>query len=239
MHRIAFLFQVSFTVNKARLLILTTWLVGFTYEGLYVLLTSQFKNGRCAIMEIFNPPSTQKYVAIGGLFFEFFLPVLLLFFAYARIIHFLRSAQKSKNPVLKYKLDGTKGPGKKVKTISDKISSGINDKTSAINENRDKTITKAKKNLVKTLICVSGAFILCWVGNETYLLLYVMDYSLTWSEWYYYASVVAVTATGSINPYIYCLQYDEARKNLYKIFCGKSNTQEVTSSDTQNTSISE
>ncbi len=222
------------------MLIVTTWVIGFTYEGLYVLLTSQFKDGRCAIMEIFKPPSIQKYIGIGAIFFEFFIPALLLFFAYVRIIYFLRSARKAVNsPATKYQVDATRESGSKVKTISNKISSGNDDKTPKRNDNRDKTITKAKKNLVKTLIYVSGAFIFCWLGNETYLLLYVMDYSLTWSEWYYYTSVVMVTANGCINPYIYCLQYNEARRNLKRIFCGKIDTQDMTSSDTQNTSSSE
>ncbi len=71
-----------------------------------------------------------------------------------------------------------------------------NRKESEFNNIRENTINRAQKNLTKTLLYVCGAFIICWTGNELYVLLHYVWRPFTWTEWYYYVSVLAVSANG-------------------------------------------
>ncbi len=190
-------------------------------------------------MAIFNPPSAQKYVGVIVLFLEFFLPVFFMIIAYTKIIIHLMSVQTKSNTTKKIQfsnnlkiIDSEGGAEKGARSKTEQ-----NKKESKLNDIRENTFNRAQKNLTKTLVYVCGAFIICWTGNEVYVLLHYVWHPFTWTEWYYYVSVLAVSANGCVNPYIYCLQYDEARENLRRIFCRKEfkdETEPSTSTVVQN-----
>ncbi len=184
-------------------------------------------------MAIFNPPSAQKYVGVFVLFVEFFLPVFFMIIAYTKIIIHLMSVQ-TKKPQATKKVKFSKDL--KVFNVENDAQRQDNNepresvKESKVNDIRENTFNRAQKNLTKTLLYVCGAFIICWTGNEVYVLLHYVWHPFTWTEWYYYVSVLAVSANGCINPYIYCLQYDEARDNLRRIICCKEMKEDAESS---------
>ena len=193
------------------------------------MITSGFQDGKCRVLAIYHSPSAQKYVGIFVVVLEFFLPVFLMIVAYSRIIVHLMSV-KNKSQVTK-EVKSIKNSDLKESDVDvQKATQSSKDKSQNSNDIRESTLNLAQKNLTKTMLYVCGAFIICWTGNELYVLLHYVWRPFTWTEWYYYVSVLAVVANGNINPYIYCLQYDEARENLRQIFCHRKIKKDTESS---------
>ncbi len=213
-------YQVSFTKKRAKIAILFTWILGFTYKASHIMITSGFQDGRCRVLAIYHSPNAEKYVGIFVAILEFFLPAFCMIIAYARIIIHLMSV-KSKPQGTEEAKHVKKSDIKVIEDDVQKVTQSNTDQIQNSDGIRKNTLNRAQKNLTKTMLYVCGAFILCWTGNELYVLLHYVWRPFKWSEWYYHLSVLAVCANGTINPYIYCLQYDEARDNLRKIFCAR------------------
>ncbi len=237
-------FQSVFTSTKTKLMMTFTWVLGFTYEGLYMLLTSKFTHGRCALIEVFNPQNAQKQVGIVMIVVEFFIPVLIFIIAYGRITKFLVVMAKDAAPkslvrkaakkYLSSSIFRRQFNDEDIQVISSRIAvrkvnlkkagSMKNGNLSATNDNHshmDKSMQMAVKSLVKSMVYAVIAFFICWIWYEVYLLLYFLDYSLSWDEWYYYTGVVLVTSSGCITPYIFCIHYSQVHYHIRKIYFEK------------------
>ena len=78
--------------------------------------------------------------------------------------------------------------------------------------------TKAKKNIIKTLIIVAVCFVLCWTWNEVFIFLYFVGYPTDFGGGFYHFTVVAVFSNSCINPFVYCAQYDDFRTAFKQLF---------------------
>lgn len=92
---------------------------------------------------------------------------------------------------------------------------------------KENKMSKAKGNVVKTLVMVSLAFILCYSWNQWFFLFFnikVLNYTHFQGDFYHF-SVVAMFANCSVNPFIYALTYGEFRKAIKVMFrCGRNNS---------------
>jgi hypothetical protein len=83
------------------------------------------------------------------------------------------------------------------------------------------TYAVAKRNVLKTMITVSGCFVLCFSCNEFMYLLYYLGVQIDFSGPLYHCSVVAVFFNCCLNPLIYAVRYNEFKKGL-KLFFNRS-----------------
>ncbi len=221
-----------------------TWILGFTYEGLYMILTSKFTHGRCALIEEFEPQDAQKYVGIVLIILEFFVPVIIFIIAYARIVKSLGDLAKNAPPktlvrkaakkYLSSSIFRRQFNDEDIQAISSRIAvRKVNLKKASSVKNgslptagnehthMDKPMEMAVRSLFKSMVYAAAAFFICWIWCEMYLLLYFLDYSLSWDEWFYYTGVILVTSNGSITPFIYCMHYTQVHYHIRKIYFEK------------------
>ena len=81
----------------------------------------------------------------------------------------------------------------------------------------------ARTNTIKTLLIVALCFIICWVNNEVYYLMYNLGYAADWNSMYYQFTVVMVFLNCTINPFIYIIKYKDYQTALRSCFgCKKA-----------------
>jgi hypothetical protein len=79
------------------------------------------------------------------------------------------------------------------------------------------TYSKAKRNVLKTLVIVCCGFILCSTSNQFFILLYFLGRDTDFTSWFYHFTVIAVFFNCCLNPFIYCLKYNEFRVGMRRL----------------------
>ena len=81
----------------------------------------------------------------------------------------------------------------------------------------DESRSKARENILKTLITVCVAFILCWVWNQVFFLLFNLGVNVSMASPFYPFSVATVQSNCAINPLIYAAKYTEFRRAFVRL----------------------
>ena len=131
----------------------------------------------------------------------FLVPVLILIFVYGRIAWVL--ARKADNRAITNK-------EKPVDSATDI---------------RNRNYEMARRNILKTLTLVAVCFVICWAGNQVWLLIFHFDGELNWDSVGYQFLVLMICVNCVINPFIYLIQYNDYQKALKTLLCGKKKTQ--------------
>ncbi len=79
-------------------------------------------------------------------------------------------------------------------------------------------LAHSRKNTVKTLFLVSLSFFLCWVCNQVYFFLQNVGLPSDFSSNFYHFTILMVYFNCTINPLIYCLQYEQFQEVALKLF---------------------
>ena len=80
-------------------------------------------------------------------------------------------------------------------------------------------MSKAAKNVIKTMLTISIVFVLCWTPNTTYFIFYTARSDIPPSGSIYSFTVYAVFGNAIVNPFIYSLQYAPFQNQVKKLFC--------------------
>ena len=87
---------------------------------------------------------------------------------------------------------------------------------------------RAKRNVLKTLLLVVVAYLLCNSFNQITFLAYNFGGArLNVSSYYYNFTVIAMFSNCCINPFVYALQYRPYQNELRKVFCCRGGTVDV------------
>ncbi|XP_006819709.1 galanin receptor 2a-like [Saccoglossus kowalevskii] len=86
----------------------------------------------------------------------------------------------------------------------------------------DASLKRASKNVLKMLVVVFLAFILCWGPNQVMFLSFCLGFKLDFGSKLYHASVILVYTNSSVNPFIYALKYKQFQNGVRLIFGCKS-----------------
>ena len=176
-----------FSSRRLRLIIAATWLIGWSLAArlpfaLYQLI------GTCAV----HMPNLAANVVLGAVdvLLTFILPLVLILFAYIKII--MKLCRRSK-------LGG------------------------------GNALSKANKNVTKTLLVVAVFFTLCWVPVEIDYFLYnigiaelhVSETQTAETSYMYQAFSALLVVNLWVNPIIYCFTYERFQKQVRKMVCGE------------------
>ena len=146
------------------------------------------------------------------------IPVLILIFVYSRIAW-----------VLSRKLDND--------ILSGNRKSECNTVDSAT-DMRKKNYELARRNTIKTLTLVAVCFILCWTGQQVWLLLFNFGFQIDWDLPAYQFLVFMICVNCVINPFIYLIQYKEYQRALKVLLCERNKTPPNESQSTNTSTIS-
>ena len=80
-------------------------------------------------------------------------------------------------------------------------------------------MSKAAKNVIKTMLTISIVFLLCWTPNTIYFILYSARSDILLSGTIYSITVYAVFGNAIVNPFIYSVQYAPFQQQVKQLFC--------------------
>ena len=83
-------------------------------------------------------------------------------------------------------------------------------------------MSKAAGNVIKTMFTISIVFVLCWLANTIYVILYTAGADIKLSGPMYSVTVYAVFGNAIINPFIYSVHYVPFKTQIKKLFCDKN-----------------
>ena len=106
------------------------------------------------------------------------------------------------------------------------------------NDVRKKNYELAKRNIIKTLTLVAACFVICWTGNQTWLLAFNFEVELDWDSIGYQFLILMICVNCVINPFNYLSQYKDYQKALKALFCGKKKTKSTGNIQISKTSVS-
>ncbi len=123
------------------------------------------------------------------LIIEYFIPVLVIIYCYASIIHMLSA-----------------------RINNDQLSSGQD-----VNSTNNR-LQQAKRNTLITLTFVAGAFVICWSQSQFLYLLYNLGFDIDFHGTYFFIAILIAILNCTINPFIYMFKYRDCQVAL-KEFC--------------------
>ena len=83
-------------------------------------------------------------------------------------------------------------------------------------------MSKAAGNVIKTMLTISIVFVLCWLANTIYVILYTAGADIKLSGSTYSVTVYAVFGNAIVNPFIYSVQYARYKTEIKKLFIDKN-----------------
>ena len=190
--------QSYFTRKKAMYVIAFVWFFGPGFNAAYMLPTAGIVNGECTVYSIWPSEAVQTGVGIFTVILQYFIPLALITYAYTGIAIVLTRA----------------GAGKKKKEEGE---------SSKANDIRDDRMSRARKNVIKTLALVNLCFVFCWSWNQIYYTMYNCGYPADFNSTFYHFTVVMVNLNCCLNPLAYALKYEQFQKGFRIIFCRYAN----------------
>lgn len=199
----------SFTRRKALSLIALVWLLGPAYNLALGIPTSAVENGYCSALGIWPSTVVQQAVGIIHVFVLFFIPLMLLAYLYGHMIYVIRRMARV-------------GPAAAHAHAHKPESLQVPNAQAPARDSRSSRMSRAQRNLMKTVALVTMSFIVCWSCNQFFFLLSNSGYEMDFTSGFYHFSVIMVFLNCCINPFIYIFKYKEFQDGLQKVICKKS-----------------
>ena len=104
-------------------------------------------------------------------------------------------------------------------TLTRRIDSnlGQDTSTSEVENKSNSKFLKARNNTIKTVLLVGICFIICWVNDEVYLLMYFVGYDVNWNGLYYKFCISMVYINCTVNSFVYLIKYQDYQRALKKV----------------------
>lgn len=206
-----FCFQVQFTQNKALLACGMVWAMGAVLEFVLTGYSSKPMGDVCGLYIAYPSHTVQLLSSILRYIFTLVLPVILMICCYWKMVNALKQV----------------GPNA--------------DAMSAADRSRQLRHQRVRRNLIKTLLIVCVAYVLCVGWNQTYFFFINIGISLHVTTVFYYFTVYAQFSNCLINPIIYTAKYREFQISAKKMFSCffKRNNQVSDVSVTKNSQVVE
>ena len=180
------------------------WIIGFAYNFLLTGLTSGTTSGSCDLMTNWPSEFARKTTGVLTFVLEYFVPLLVMIFCYSRIAWILKT--------------------KAIKVVPISNTNNSNPSDSAAQSQtpnvviRTTLMSKARRNVIKTLFIVCICFVACWTWNQVFFLLYNTDYEVSFSSGFYHFTVYAAFINSCVNPFIYIVQLTSFRSAVRLLF---------------------
>ncbi|XP_072177227.1 allatostatin-A receptor-like [Diadema setosum] len=214
-------YRNRFTIKRARILCLLPWVFGPLHEIPWmivhrvngvILVTSDNKtydNRSCVPTWPDEPEGLQK--AFGCIVFidHYLVPLMIMLYVYIRIVVRLRADMPS------LRIGGPSSSN--IQGVRDNSTSGEVPKSPSVklsSQPRRRFAIMASRSVLKTMVIVSLAYLICWGPNEILYLVYNLGGEVNFNSVYFYTTVVFVLCNMCLNPIIYAFHYGELRRGL-------------------------
>jgi len=186
-----------------------SWVGGFASTLPVSFVTTHVDEGYCTAY--FDSPESDYIYGVCNLVIFFFFPIIIFIYCYWRIVVVIRRQMRV--------MAGHSVEGSSQMTASQAQSKRV------------------KWNIIKTMIIVTVAFVLCWLPVNVYFLILTLLVQSTSLMVGYDPTVFLVYLNVCMNPFIYALKHDGVKQQLARLMvCCKLRDEEATVT-TQHTRI--
>ena len=148
--------------------------------SVWQLRVFQIVDGVCFINQFWPSDKMKKAFGIVVIFFQLFIPFIILVFCYGNIAWMLSrriNTDMTDTNVGNNSVSSKCEPPKHV--------SGLGKRKQLADVHKDK-FQLARRNTIKTLLIVGCCFIVCWSQNQVLYLMFNLGYDLDWNSKYYH-----------------------------------------------------
>ena len=182
--------KLKFTKVKAMAVIVGVWLVAVVHQLLIHLPTAGVVDGKCYSLYFWPSRAAKQAFGVINVTVRYVIPLIIMMLSYSAMIKVLRN-----------KIQVHDGTG-----------------TSAGNTNNAKMMLRAKKNVFKTMLIVTVAFLVCWTANQLIFFMFNLGWiMIDFGSWWYNLSVFMVNVNCCINPFIYVAKYEAFQSSAKKL----------------------
>ena len=210
--------KVSFTFNKAVVVIAVTWFLGLLHQLPTHLATAGVRQGKCYVLAFWASEAANKVFGSFNFLVRYMLPLCIMFAAYVAMIRVLR--RQTTVHVSNAAAAAAGGQGTSTSPAPSKHAPTPKSPAPAPAQTRhQERMIRARNNVFKTLLIVTFAFMLCWTLNQLLFLMFTFGFPLDFGSWWYNLSVVLVNVNCCINPFIYAAKYEAFQKSVGALLC--------------------
>ena len=204
--------KLSVSQDKILVCIALAWVIGLSFNGAILWPSTKVVNHKCNVLRFWPSVVAQRVTGLLNIAVKFIFPLIILSYCY---LHMAIALKTKVQPVV----SGT----------------GQTPDASAIGASIKKD--KARRNIFKTLMIVTVCFVVCWVWNQVYFIIFNFGYPLNFTNKFYHFTVVAVYFNSCCNPFIYIINYRQFQDGIRKLMgriralTGRGTVSSVSSSD--------
>ena len=190
-----------FNRNFNIMLVCGVWVLTLTYK-LNDMSRYGLENGTCITRDV----EWKRGLGIVQFLVEYFIPLIVMMFAYAQIMITLKRSEIRVAP-----------SGPRNNLVERQIQSSENPRVAQLEEimeTLDSSLRRARRNTFKTLVLVYIAFLICWTPNSFIFLFWNLGYHVDNSNVFYRITVIMAVSNSAINFVIYGFKYRQFRKGL-------------------------
>jgi len=173
------------------------WITGVMFVMPVVFYTSLVKDGYCLSYFIWDSPTIRMMYGASTIFSFFALPLIIFIYCYGRIVVVMKRQMR--------------------------VMAGHNEASSQMNASQMHS-KRIKWNIIKTMITVSVAFIICWFPSNIYFM--IVDNTAQTSILFvgYYPTIFMAYLNICMNPFIYAAKHEGVKQKLAPLMmCLKCN----------------
>ncbi|XP_070582307.1 allatostatin-A receptor-like [Ptychodera flava] len=178
------------TETKAKVVMALVWVLGYISELVWMVI-NRAKDGFCTM--VWPSATYQNFFGFYFIVLVFIMPVSLMTYAYLRILVSLRQT----NPALDNATSAS-GPD------------GVGGRAAAM--------SKASRNVLKTLVTVFLAYVCCWLPQQCMFFMYTIGLPVDLTSNGFNVAMVLVNCNMLVNPFIYVFQYRQFIRGVRETF---------------------
>ncbi|XP_006824535.1 galanin receptor 2b-like [Saccoglossus kowalevskii] len=187
-----------YTNTTVIIMIMSAWVLASVYKS-YVSVFRYVKDGICYSNWSKLDPHLQTFIGVMAFLVEYFVPVMVISLAYIHIA-----------VVLKRSATVNVGGTSRVGQTGGRSAEGCNEKSASM--------LRARNNVLKILLLVVLAYVICWSPNQFLFLKYNLTSEYDFQSVFYHFTVLLAFCNLCVNPVIYALKYKKFRKPLKRMY---------------------
>jgi len=171
------------------------WIAGILYNVPAVFVTSVVMDGTCLSYYAWESPEARMIFGAFSIFLFFVLPLILFIYCYGHIVVVIRRQMR--------------------------VMAGHSGGSSQMNANQIQS-KRVKWNIIKTMIIVTLAFIICWIPNNIYFM--IIDNTKQTTNLFvgYFFTIFLAYLNICMNPFIYATKHEGVKEKLaHLMICHK------------------
>ncbi|XP_038051179.1 galanin receptor 2a-like [Patiria miniata] len=181
-----------FTPRFTKLTIVLVWLIAPIMQYIFPIFQRSLTDGKCTFQSTWTPIAGS---AVGVCLFvwEYFLPCVIMSYAYITIVWTLKQKEKALTASTQSQTVPT-------------VSGG--------NRAPSKAAYSRRRNVTITLLTVFVVYVLCWTPNQFTFLQFNLGGSVNFDGAWYLFTVAAAFINSCANPFVYALMHKQFQAGL-------------------------